>query len=56
MLNELELAGLVSDFEFGILFHKFQVTVGGREDVDYIAFSHMCNDYAQKMWPAEQTL
>ena len=47
VLSELELAGLVSAQEFCLLFRRFEMQVGGRTDINYIAFCEMCYDYAQ---------
>ena len=49
VLSELEMGGLVNALEFGILYRKFDVKVGGRNDVNYIAFCEMI-DYAQTKW------
>jgi len=43
------MGGLVNALEFGILYRKFDVKVGGRNDVNYIAFCEMI-DYAQTKW------
>jgi len=50
VLSELEMGGLVNALEFGILYRKFDVKVGGRNDVNYIAFCEMIDDYAQTKW------
>ena len=50
VLSELELGGLVNALEFGILYRKFDVKVGGSSDVNYIAFCEMCDTYAQTKW------
>ena len=47
VLNDLELGGLLSDYELGIIFSKFGVKVGGRCDVYYIAFCEMVEEYSQ---------
>jgi len=47
VLSELEMGGLVTALEFGILYRKFD---GGRNDVNYIAFCEMIDDYAQTKW------
>ena len=44
------MGGLVNSLEFGILYRKFDVKVGGRSDVNYIAFCEMINDYALTKW------
>ena len=49
-MSELELGGLVSDLEFGLMFNKFGVQVGGTNDVYYIAFCGMVEEYAQSRW------
>ena len=41
------MGGLVNALEFGILYRKFD---GGRNDVNYIAFCEMIDDYAQTKW------
>ena len=50
MLSELELGGLVNSLEFVLLYRKFDVKVGGRNDVNYYAFCEMIDDYAQTKW------
>ena len=50
MLSELELAGLLDAREFVLLFQRFDEKVGGRTDINYIAFAEMCYDYAQEKW------
>ena len=44
------MGGLVNALEFGILYRKFDVKVGGRNDVNYITFCEMIDDYAQTKW------
>jgi len=45
------MGGLVNALEFGILYHKFDVKVAwSRNDVNYIAFCEMIDDYAQTKW------
>ena len=34
VLSELEMGGLVNSLEFGILYHNFDMKVGGRNDVN----------------------
>lgn len=46
VLTELELGGLVNESEFRILHMKFHVSVGGKEDIDYIRFCDMINELA----------
>ncbi len=50
VLSELELGGMVSFLEFGLLYRKFDVKIGGSSVVNYIAFCDMVNDYAQTKW------
>jgi Ca2+-binding EF-hand superfamily protein len=50
VLNELELSSLVSEHEFKVLYKHFDVNVGGRDDVNYIAFCDMINTYAESVW------
>ena len=50
VLSELELAGLLDAREFVLLFQRFDEKVGGRTDINYIAFAEMCYDYAQEKW------
>ena len=41
VLSELELNSLVSEQEFELLWTKFDVKIGGKDDVDYLAFCEM---------------
>lgn len=51
VLSELELAGLVAtEQEWGCLFDKFDVKVGGKDDVNYIAFCDMIYNLAHFEW------
>ena len=50
VLSELEMGGLVNAMEFQLLYRKFDVRVGGRNDVNYIAFCQMIDDYAPTRW------
>ena len=50
VLSELELGGLMSAMEFGIIYRKFGVQVGGRNDVNYNSFCGMIEEYAQTRW------
>ena len=50
VLSELELGGLVNALEFVLLYRKFDVKIGGRNDVNYYAFCEMIDDYAQTKW------
>ena len=58
VLSGLELAGVFSDFDFDIVYRKFAVKMGGRNDVNYIAFCGMVERYAEDKWidPALQWL
>ncbi|XP_022079913.1 uncharacterized protein LOC110973400 [Acanthaster planci] len=38
VLSELELGSLVNETEFQVLYKKFDVKVGGKDDINYIAF------------------
>lgn len=38
VLSELELGSLLSEQEFRVIFGKFKVRIGGKDDVNYIAF------------------
>lgn len=38
VLSELELGSLLSEQEFRVIFCKFKVRIGGKDDVNYIAF------------------
>ena len=44
------MGGLVNAMEFQLLYRKFDVRVGGRNDVNYIAFCQMIDGYAQTRW------
>ena len=50
VLGELELGSLVSEHEFKVLYKRFDVRVGGKDDVNYIAFCAMVSEYAQFVW------
>ncbi|KAI8521606.1 hypothetical protein Bbelb_013600 [Branchiostoma belcheri] len=50
VLTELELGSLVNHREYVSLFQKFMVRVGGREDVNYIAFCEMVYAIAGFEW------
>ncbi|XP_053393487.1 uncharacterized protein LOC123564874 [Mercenaria mercenaria] len=41
VLTELELGGLVSQQDFELLWQQFDVKIGGKDDVSYIAFCDM---------------
>lgn len=38
VLTELELGSMVSQEEFQLLWQKFDIKIGGKDDVNYIAF------------------
>jgi Ca2+-binding EF-hand superfamily protein len=38
VLSELELGSLVNETEFQVLYKKFDVKIGGKDDINYIAF------------------
>jgi Ca2+-binding EF-hand superfamily protein len=38
VLSELEMGGLLSEQEFRVIFKKFNMTRGGKNDVNYVAF------------------
>ncbi|KAK7002739.1 hypothetical protein BgiMline_004147 [Biomphalaria glabrata] len=46
VLTELELANLASDIDVKLICKKFQVQVGGRTDINYIAFCQTVNNLA----------
>ena len=46
-LSEMELGSLVSAREFEVLYKRFNVVVGLKNDFNYIAFCDMVNDYAK---------
>ena len=51
VLSELELAGLVpTEQEWLCLFNKFAVKIGGRDDVNYIAFCDATYALAKFEW------
>ncbi|XP_062506736.1 uncharacterized protein LOC134183259 [Corticium candelabrum] len=50
VLSELELSSLVSTHEFKVIYKRFNVQVGGKDDVNYIAFCDMIDAYAQFVW------
>lgn len=43
VLSELEMGGLLSEQEFRVIFKKFNMTRGGKNDVNYIAFCEYIN-------------
>ena len=49
-LSELGLSSLISEQEFQVLNEKFDVKIGGRDDVNYIAFCHLVYDMADFEW------
>ena len=50
VLSELELASLVSEQDFKLLWQKFDVKIGGKDDVNYIAFCEMIYSIAKFEW------
>ncbi|XP_013383058.1 uncharacterized protein LOC106153608 [Lingula anatina] len=50
VLSELDLGSLVSDQEFNLIYEKFDVKVGGKDDVNYIGFCDMIYDLAKFEW------
>lgn len=51
VLNELELAGLApTETEWNCLWEKFSTQVGGREDVNYLAFCDVVYGMAGFEW------
>ena len=50
VLSGLELAGVFSDRDFDIVYRKFGVKMGGRNDVNYIAFCGMVEQFAESKW------
>lgn len=50
VLSELELASLVNEQEFKLLWQKFDVKIGGKDDVNYIAFCEMIYALAKFEW------
>ncbi|CAH1794695.1 unnamed protein product [Owenia fusiformis] len=50
VLSELELGSLVNEQEFGLLYKKFDVKVGGKDDVNYIAFCDLIYELAHFEW------
>lgn len=51
VLNELNLASLVStELEWMCLWRRFDVKIGGKDDVNYIAFCDMIYEIAKFEW------
>ncbi|XP_060063466.1 uncharacterized protein LOC132543930 [Ylistrum balloti] len=50
VLSELELGSLVSEQELDLLWFKFEVKIGGKDDVDYTAFCEMIYELAKFEW------
>ncbi|KAL5019414.1 hypothetical protein ScPMuIL_005136 [Solemya velum] len=50
VLSELELGSLVNEQEFELIWKKFDVKIGGKDDVNYIAFCDMIYDLANFEW------
>ena len=48
VLSELELSAQVTAHEFKVIFRKFELKVGDQNDINYIAFCHLCDEYALK--------
>ena len=44
VLSELEMGGLLSEQEFRVIFKKFNMTRGGKNDVNYVAFCDWFKD------------
>jgi len=44
VLSELEMGGLLSEQEFRVIFKRFNMTKGGKNDVNYVAFCDWFND------------
>lgn len=47
VLSELELGSLVSAREFHVLYEKFNLVIGGKNDFNYVQFCDILNEYAQ---------
>jgi len=47
VLSELELGSLVSAREFQVLYDKFNLIIGGKNDFNYVQFCDILNEYAQ---------
>lgn len=47
MLSDLQLVDLVNASEFVLLYRKFDIKVGGRNDINYSAFCDMIEDPVQ---------
>ncbi|XP_070544504.1 uncharacterized protein [Ptychodera flava] len=50
VLSELELGSLVNEREFQILYERFEVKIGDKNDVNYIAFCDAINELAKFEW------
>lgn len=50
VLSELELGSMVNEQEFELLWSKFDVKIGGKDDVNYIAFCEMIYAIAKFEW------
>jgi Ca2+-binding EF-hand superfamily protein len=48
VLSELEMGGLLSEQEFRVIFKKFNMTRGGKNDVNYVAFCDWFKDCLQE--------
>nr|CAB3262790.1 uncharacterized protein LOC100183292 [Phallusia mammillata] len=47
VLSELEMGNLLSEQEFRVIFNKFNVRIGGKNDVNYIPFCDRIHDLAK---------
>jgi len=50
VLSELELESMVNEEEFKLLWKKFEVKIGGKSDVNYLAFCEMIYKMANFEW------
>jgi Ca2+-binding EF-hand superfamily protein len=50
VLSELDLGSLVSEQELELIWQKFDIKIGGKDDVNYIAFCDMIYDLANFEW------
>lgn len=50
VLSELQLESMINELEMDLLVKTFQVKVGGRFDVNYIAFNEMVYHMAGFEW------
>jgi len=54
VLSELEMGGLLSEQEFRVIFKRFNMTKGGKNDVNYVAFCDWFNG-TDDLFNANQT-